>query len=58
MQAENPDVYQSSYPHSNGVFVLGQIGDWKNYFDEDLNERFDAWIAESSRGIGLQFQYE
>lgn len=36
----------------------GQIGDWKNYMDEDLSARFDTWIEEKFGGSGLEFEYE
>ncbi|XP_063706115.1 luciferin sulfotransferase-like [Culicoides brevitarsis] len=36
----------------------GQIGDWKNYMDEEMSARFDTWIEEKFRGSGLEFEYE
>ncbi|XP_072179264.1 sulfotransferase 1C2-like [Diadema setosum] len=36
----------------------GAIGDWKNYFTEDQNRRFDELYAEKMKGTGLEFQFE
>lgn len=36
----------------------GQIGDWKNYMDDELSDRFDKWIEEKFGGSGLEFEYE
>lgn len=36
----------------------GQIGDWKNYMDEEMSGRFDKWIEEKFGGSGLEFEYE
>ena len=31
----------------------GQVGDWKNHFDEKSNETFEAWILENISGTDL-----
>ncbi|XP_055586748.1 luciferin sulfotransferase [Uranotaenia lowii] len=36
----------------------GAIGDWKNYMDDSLSARFDAWIQKNFNGKGLEFEYE
>lgn len=36
----------------------GQIGDWKNYMDNDMSDRFDQWTREALHGTGLQFIFE
>lgn len=33
----------------------GEIGGWKNCFNEDLIQKFDKWIEENSKGTGLDF---
>ncbi len=40
------------------VFRKGEIGDWKNYFTQEMNERMDKKIAEKFKNTGLQFTYE
>jgi len=32
----------------------GQVGDWKNHFDEKGNEMFEAWILENIQGTDLK----
>ena len=36
----------------------GEIGDWKNYFTEEMNRRMDEAIEKYLKPIGLEFQYE
>ncbi|XP_071484119.1 sulfotransferase 1A1-like [Diadema antillarum] len=36
----------------------GAIGDWKNYFTEDQNRRFDELYAKEMAGSGLELQFE
>ena len=35
----------------------GQAGDWKNYFTEDQNRRFDEEYAKRMSGSGLDFEF-
>lgn len=34
----------------------GEIGDWKNYLTPELLEKFDEFIATSTKGTGLTFK--
>ena len=46
-------------PGSEGSFIRkGEVGDWRNYFTEDMNERMDAVIDSYFSDIGLTFKYE
>ena len=36
----------------------GVVGDWKNYFTPEQNERFDKEVLEKLHGSGLEFDYE
>ena len=36
----------------------GIVGDWKNYFTEDQNKRFDEEYARRMRGTGLDFDFD
>ena len=36
----------------------GVIGDWKNYFTPEQNERFEKEVLEKLDGSGLEFDYE
>lgn len=35
----------------------GEIGDWKNYFTPDLNERFEKEVMDKLTGTGLEFDF-
>ncbi|KAK7020156.1 hypothetical protein SK128_022302 [Halocaridina rubra] len=36
----------------------GEVGDWKNLATDDLDERMDAWIAQNSAGLDIEFRYQ
>ena len=36
----------------------GVVGDWKNYFTPELNERFEKDVLAKLKGSGLEFDYE
>ena len=36
----------------------GFVGDWKNYFTPDLNERFENEVLAKLKGTGLEFDFE
>ena len=36
----------------------GVVGDWKNYFTPELNERFENEVLAKLKGTGLQFDFE
>ncbi len=36
----------------------GKVGDWKNFFDDDLNAEWDAWIREQLRGTDYYMTFE
>jgi len=36
----------------------GVVGDWKNYFTPELNERFENEVLEKLKGSGLEFDFE
>ena len=33
----------------------GEVGDWKNYFDEENCKRFDQWILDNISGTDIKF---
>ncbi len=39
-------------------FRKGDVGDWKNYFTEEMSKRMDEAIEKHFSGTGLQFRYE
>ena len=46
-------------PGYKGSFIRkGQVGDWKNYFTEEQNKRFDSLYAEKMAGSGLEFEFD
>ena len=36
----------------------GVVGDWKNYFTPELNQRFENEVLEKLKGSGLKFDFE
>ena len=36
----------------------GQVGDWKNHFTPELNERFEKEVLSKLQGSGLEFDFE
>ena len=44
------------YFKKDGAFVRkGEIGDWKNHFDVEIQEKFDNWIENNLKGTDLKF---
>jgi len=43
-----------------GISILrkGVVGDWKNYFTPELNERFKNEVLAKLKGTGLEFDFE
>ena len=39
-------------------FRKGEVGDWKNYFTDEMNKRMDEAIEKYLKPIGLEFRYE
>lgn len=35
----------------------GQIGDWRNYFSEELSKKFDEKLVSKLKGSGLSFDF-
>ena len=33
----------------------GKVGDWKNYFNEENNKKWDAWIESNLQGTDIKF---
>lgn len=46
-------------PGREGAFIRkGEVGDWKNYFTEEMNVKMDDVIDSYFKDIGLMFRYE
>ena len=53
------DLRDMAFRDKDGVFIRkGEIGDWKNYFNDDMNKRMDEAIEKYLKPIGLNFIYE
>ena len=45
--------------NEEGAFIRkGEVGDWKNYFTDEMNKRMDEAIEKHLKPIGLEFRYE
>ena len=40
------------------ILRKGAVGDWKNYFTPELNERFENDVLAKLNGSGLEFDFE
>ena len=36
----------------------GQVGDWKNYFDQESSLEWDQWIQSTLQGTGMVMKFE
>lgn len=36
----------------------GKVGDWKEYFEEELNRKFEEHLLSKLNGTGLTFDFE
>ncbi len=55
------NLRQSAFTDASGPgsFIRkGEVGDWKNYFTEEMNNCMDAAIEKYFKGTGLEFSYE
>ena len=53
---KNAESYKLGRDHS--LLRKGVVGDWKNYFTPELNERFEKEVLAKLKGTGLEFDYE
>ena len=42
----------------NAFIRKGIIGDWKNYFDEEMNKEWDPWIEKQLKGTNFKMAFE
>ncbi|XP_071484085.1 sulfotransferase 1A1-like [Diadema antillarum] len=61
-KSSNPDsiliLSEDAKKQGTSFMRKGAIGDWKNYFSEDQNRRFDELYTKEMAGSGLEFQFE
>ncbi|XP_015516478.1 luciferin sulfotransferase-like [Neodiprion lecontei] len=36
----------------------GRVGDWRNYMNDELAQKFDEWIEINTKGTGLKFEFK
>lgn len=57
--AVNKERMRGRYLPGKGTFMRkGHVGDWKNYFTDEMNKRMDEAIEKYFKPIGLEFVYE
>ena len=47
-----------SHEGETSLLRKGVVGDWKNYFTPELNERFENEVLAKLKGSGLEFDFE
>ncbi len=58
--AQNPAVNNSRLDNkeTGAKFMRkGQVGDWKNHFDEEASKTFSEWIQKQKSDIGIQCKH-
>ena len=43
--------------HGTKFLRKGEVGDWKNYFTPEINERFENEFLKKLKGTGLEFDF-
>ena len=47
-------LLRPAFNEGRGDFTRkGEVGDWVNYFEEDLNDSWNNWIMENLENIGI-----
>ena len=41
--------------HGGDFMRKGKVGDWRNYFSQEMGEKWDEWIEQNVNGTGLEF---
>ena len=57
MQKNAVNFTVESYPSKPTLLRKGKIGDWRNYFSEELNRKFDEQLLSKLNGTGLAFDF-
>ena len=54
----NPRTFKITEGDDDIGLILrkGVVGDWKNYFTPEMNERFEKEVRAKLKGTGLEFQ--
>lgn len=55
--AKNSDSVYRVFPEMTGPTFIrkGEVGDWKNHFTPEMNEKFEAEFIEKMKEHGLEF---
>ncbi|XP_065065255.1 sulfotransferase 1E1-like [Rhopilema esculentum] len=59
ISVNHEDSQDRKIMNKEGSFMRkGEVGDWKNYFTEEMNKRMDEAIEKYFKPVGLEFRYE
>jgi len=54
----NPSFKVTDEKDSPSFLRKGVVGDWKNFFTQEQNEKFEKEVLEKLKGSGLEFDFE
>ena len=57
MMKNKSAFYLTGEARETRLLRKGEVGDWKNYFTPELNERFKNEVLKKLEGTGLEFEF-
>ena len=58
MNKKSASYVMKSEKGETSLLRKGVVGDWKNYFTPELNEKFEKEVLAKLKGSGLEFDFQ